>query len=81
VVRRWRPGGAGRRRSNGAEGDATCRVEEEVEAAAADPKRRGLWRGSGLTRGAEWVAGLRARDRASTLAGRMYARWFRCGGE
>jgi hypothetical protein len=34
------------------------------------------WRG-----GAEWVVGLRARDRASALAGRLYACWLRCGGE
>jgi hypothetical protein len=53
----------------------------EVEAAAADPERRGLRRGSGLAGGAEWVAGLRARDCASALAGRLYARWLRCGGE
>jgi hypothetical protein len=29
----------------------------------------------------EWVAGLRARDCALALAGRLYARWLRCGGE
>jgi hypothetical protein len=53
----------------------------EVEAAAADPERRGLRRRSGLAGGVEWVAGLRARDRASVRAGRLHARWLRCGAE
>jgi hypothetical protein len=52
----------------------------EVEA-VADPDQRGLWRGSGLAGGAEWVAGLHTRDHASALAGRLYARRLRCGGE
>jgi hypothetical protein len=28
-----------------------------------------------------WRGVLRARDRASALEGRLYARWLRCGGE
>jgi hypothetical protein len=53
----------------------------EVEAAAADPERRGLRRGSGLVGGAEWVAGLCVRDRVLALAGRLYTCWLWCGGE
>jgi hypothetical protein len=47
----------------------------EVEAAARPP----AWKWPGGD--AKWVDGLRARDRASALAGRLYARWLRCGGE
>jgi hypothetical protein len=79
----WCGGGAPAARGGGipTARSVTQPTSVEVEAAVADPERRGLRRGSGLVGGAEWVVVLRARDRASVLAGRLYACWLRCGGE